>query len=309
MRTASQSPTAVALTWRHRAGAYYELCKPRVVMLMVFTAIVGELLADPRGLPLNALVFGNLGIAMCAGAAAAINHILDREIDARMLRTRRRPLPRGRITTANALAFAALLGAAGLALLWFVVNPLTAALTFASLMGYAVIYTGFLKRATSQNIVIGGLAGAAPPLLGWTAVTGQVSMMPLLLLLIVFVWTPPHFWPLAIQRRDDYAEVDMPMLPVTHGDTYTRWQILFYTALLVATTTLPFIFGLSGPLYLFGALALGGRFLWHAVNLLMAGTRARPISVFHFSITYLMLLFVAFLADSYLMALLGTQMV
>ena len=308
MRAGSQ-PQAVSHAWRQTAGDYYELCKPRVVMLMVFTAIVGELLAEPLGLPLNALVFGNLGIAMCAGAAAAINHILDREIDARMHRTRRRPLPRGRITTANALTFAALLGAAGLALLWFVVNPLTAVLTFASLIGYAVIYTGILKRATSQNIVIGGLAGAAPPLLGWTAVTGQVSLMPLLLLLIVFVWTPPHFWPLAIQRRDDYAEVNMPMLPVTHGDIYTRWQILFYTALLVAVTTLPFIFGLSGLLYLAGALVLGGRFLWHAVNLLTADARARPVSVFHYSITYLMLLFAAFLADSYLMVFFGTAII
>ena len=266
---------------------------------MVICDMVGEVRAVPLARAPARLCVAQFGRGMCAGARAAFSHSRDRETDARMHRTRRRPRPRGRITTANALTFAALLGAAGLALLWFVVNPLTAVLTFASLIGYAVIYTGILKRATSQNIVIGGLAGAAPPLLGWTAVTGQVSLMPLLLLLIVFVWTPPHFWPLAIQRRDDYAEVNMPMLPVTHGDIYTRWQILFYTALLVAVTTLPFIFGLSGLLYLAGALVLGGRFLWHAVNLLTADARARPVSVFHYSITYSMLLFAAFLAYSY----------
>lgn len=291
-------PAVVAAPARRAAfGDYLELCKPKVVAVMIFTAVIGELLAAPGGLPLNALVLGNLGIALAAGSAAAINHLLDRQIDRRMARTHRRPIPSGTVSTRNAAVFAAAIGAAGLGILFVFVNALTALLTFASLMGYAFIYTGFLKRATSQNIVIGGLAGAAPPLLGWTAVTGHVSTLPVLLVTIVFVWTPPHFWPLAIQRQHDYRRVDIPMLPVTHGDRYTRWQIFFYTLLLVAVTVLPTVLGLAGPLYLAGALALGGGFLYHAVAMLVSTDQRRPMRTFRYSITYILALFGALLVD------------
>ncbi|MFL6607338.1 MAG: heme o synthase, partial [Pseudomonas sp.] len=229
---------------------YLELTKPKVVVLMLITSLVGMFLATRAGVPWTVLVFGNLGIALCAGGAAAVNHVVDRRIDAVMARTHKRPLAEGRVSPAAALTFALALAVAGQAILLIFTNALTAWLTLASLLGYAVIYTGFLKRATPQNIVIGGLAGAAPPLLGWVAATGHVSAEPLLLVLIIFAWTPPHFWALAIHRKEEYAKADIPMLPVTHGVEYTRWQILFYTVLLVVVTVLPFAAGMSGWFYL-----------------------------------------------------------
>lgn len=298
-------PAAVPAPTGGLVTTYLELCKPTVVAVMIFTALVGELLADPLSLPVRALVFGNLGIAMAAGSAAAINHLIDRRIDARMARTLRRPIPTGVIPTGHALAFALVLGTAGLTLLYTLVNPLTAGLTFASLIGYAVVYTGFLKRATSQNIVIGGLAGAAPPLLGWTAVTDQIEALPVLLVMIVFVWTPPHFWPLAIHRVEDYRRADVPMLPVTHGEAHTRWQVLFYTALLGAVTLVPVLMGLTGFIYPAAALTLGGMFLWYSGSMLVSSDASWPMRTFRFSIIYILLLFGAFLADSYVSALLG----
>lgn len=283
-----------------RLQAYYTLCKPRVVVLMLFTALVGEVAARPHGVPFNALVWGNLGIGLCAAGAAAINHIIDRRIDARMSRTARRPLPKGAVGTLEALGFALSLSIAGFIALYTAVNPLTAWLTLAALLGYALVYTGFLKRATSQNIVIGGLAGAAPPLLGWTAVTGQVDVLALQMVAIIFVWTPPHFWPLALYKKSDYAEVGIPMLPITHGEDHTRWQILFYTILLVMVSALPTISGYTGWLYLSAALLLGARFAWHALLLLKGANPKAPMRMFTFSITYLFLLFAALLADLYL---------
>ncbi len=279
---------------------YYELCKPGVVALMVFTAVVGELLARPGELPWVALTAGNLGIALAAASAAAINHLMDRRIDAQMARTRGRPLPTGSIRTTHATIFAGVLGVLGLGILYFLVNPLTAGLTFCSLIGYAVVYTMYLKRATPQNIVIGGAAGAAPPVLGWVAVTGSIDPHPLLLFLVIFTWTPPHFWALAIHRRDEYAKADIPMLPVTHGDRFTRWQVLFYTVLLVAVTTLPFVTGMSGPVYFAGAMLLGAGYLYYAVALLVSANPALPMRAFGFSILYLMALFALLLFDRYL---------
>ncbi len=284
------------LAWRH----YLALTKPRVVALIVFTAVVGTLLASPGLPPIRALVWGNLGIALAAACAAALNHVLDRRIDAQMSRTRGRPLPRGQLTERQALSFAAVLGFLSMAILGLLVNPLTAALTFVSLIGYAVIYTVWLKRATSQNIVIGGAAGAAPPVLGWTAVTGSVDANALLLFLIIFAWTPPHFWALAIARRDEYAQAGIPMLPVTHGEDYTRLHVLLYTILLVAVTALPFLTGMSGLIYLAAALVLNAMFLYYALILKITAHRDLPMRVFRFSVTYLMWLFAALLADHYL---------
>jgi protoheme IX farnesyltransferase len=292
------APRSGAL-WRR----YLELTKPRVVALIVFTAIVGTLLASPGMPPLDALVWGNLGIALAAACAATINHVLDRRIDEQMARTRARPLPAGTLSERNALAFAALLGVSAMAVLAFLVNLLTAALTFLSLIGYAVIYTVWLKRATSQNIVIGGAAGAAPPVLGWAAVTNSIDPNALLLFLIIFVWTPPHFWALAIARRDEYARAGIPMLPVTHGVDYTRLQVLLYTVLLTVVTLLPFVTGMSGLLYLAAALLLNGIFLYYALILKLSHRAELPMRVFHFSVTYLMWLFAALLVDHYLPAL------
>ena len=282
--------------WRR----YLELTKPRVVSLITFTAIVGTLLASPGLPPWDALVFGNLGIALAAACAATLNHILDRRIDEQMARTRGRPLPTGQLTEGRALGFAAVLGVAAMALLAFLVNLLTAALTFLSLIGYAVIYTLWLKRATSQNIVIGGAAGAAPPVLGWTAVTGHVDPDALLLFLIIFAWTPPHFWALAIARREEYARAGIPMLPVTHGVAYTRLQVLLYTVLLTVVTLLPYLTRMSGLLYLAAALVLNGFFLYYALALKITAREELPMRVFRFSVTYLMWLFAALLADHYL---------
>lgn len=282
--------------WRH----YLALTKPRVVSLIMFTAVVGMLLAVPGAPPLNALLFGTLGIACASACAATLNHVLDRRIDAQMSRTRGRPLPRGKLTERQALVFAAILGIVSMSVLAFLVNPLTALLTFLSLIGYAVVYTVWLKRATSQNIVIGGAAGAAPPVLGWTAVTGSVDPNALLLFLIIFVWTPPHFWALAINRRDDYARAGIPMLPVTHGIEYTRLHVLLYTVLLVAVTLMPFLTRMSGLIYLGAALVLNTVFLYYALALKMTARKELPMRVFRYSVTYLMWLFAALLIDHYL---------
>jgi protoheme IX farnesyltransferase len=282
--------------WR----SFYELTKPRVVMLIVFTSIVGTLLAVPGLPPLDALIFGNLGIGLAAASAAVINHVLDERIDAQMSRTKRRPLPTGKLSSRAALAFAFVLCVLSMGILLSLVNVLTALLTFASLIGYAIIYTVWLKRATSQNIVIGGAAGAAPPVLGWAAVTGTVEPNALLLFLIVFVWTPPHFWALAIARKDEYAKVGIPMLPVTHGVAFTRLQVLLYTLLLVAVTLMPFVTGMSGLLYLGAALVLNSMFVWHAFQLKISERAHLPMKVFRFSISYLMWLFAALLVDHYL---------
>jgi heme o synthase len=292
---------AASATWRD----YFELTKPRVVALIVLTAVVGTLLAA-RGLPpLDALIFGNLGIALSAAAAAAINHVLDRRIDALMARTRKRPLPSGHLAPTQALAFVLLLALTSMVILVAFVNVLTAALTFASLIVYAVVYTVWLKRATPQNIVIGGAAGAAPPVLGWVAVTNHIDPHALLLFLIIFAWTPPHFWALAIARRHDYAKADIPMLPVTHGVEFTRLHVLLYTVILCVVTLLPYMTGMSGLIYLGAALLLDARFLWHAIALKLARRDEQPMRMFRFSITYLMWLFLALLLDHYLPTALG----
>ena len=281
---------------------YYELTKPRVVMLIVFTAIVGMFLAVPGWPGTTALLLGTLGIGLAASGAAVFNHILDARIDIHMLRTRERPLPQGRVSERNALMFASMLCIISMIVLWFLVNPLTAVLTFCSLIGYAVVYTVFLKRATPQNIVIGGAAGAAPPVLGWTAVTNEIHAGALLLFLIVFVWTPPHFWALAIARKDEYAKVNIPMLPVTHGETYTRLNILLYTILLVLVTILPYLIGMSGLIYLLSALVLGAVFLYYAIRMKVdTDNLALPMQTFKYSITYLGFLFTALLIDHYLL--------
>jgi len=283
-------------TWRD----YLALTKPKVVALIVLTAIVGTLLATPGVPPLDALVFGNVGIALAAASAAAVNHVLDRRIDARMARTRGRPIPTGVLDYRQALLFAAVLAAASMLILLLLVNALTAALTFASLIGYAVVYTVWLKRATPQNIVIGGAAGAAPPVLGWAAVTNSVDPHALLLFLIIFAWTPPHFWALAIARRNDYAKVEIPMLPVTHGVEFTRLHVMLYTVILCLVTLLPYLTGMSGLIYLAAALVLNGRFLAQAIALKVTRRDDLPMRMFRFSISYLMWLFLALLVDHYL---------
>jgi protoheme IX farnesyltransferase len=285
----------VTIRWRE----YYELTKPKVVALIVFTALVGMFLATPGLVPWSALVFGTLGIALSAGSAAAINHLLDQRVDALMARTCQRPLPTGHLEPIRALIFALLLGGVGLTFLTVFVNPLTAFLTFSSLIGYAVIYTVYLKRATPQNIVIGGAAGAAPPVLGWTAVTGQLDPHALLLFLIIFAWTPPHFWALAIHRHKEYEKVGIPMLPVTHGVDFTRLHILLYSILLVAVTVLPFATHMSGIVYLVGALGLGIGFLYHAIRLYTTASNKQAIKTFAYSIVYLMGLFAFLLVDHY----------
>ncbi|MGQ0618756.1 MAG: heme o synthase [Panacagrimonas sp.] len=296
--------TVVATMHRSRVRDYYELCKPRVVMLIVFTAIVGMFLAVPGLPPVAALVWGTLGIALQAASAAAVNQIIDRNIDRRMARTCGRPLVTGALGMTASIAFATLLGLAGFAMLWFLVNPLTAWLTQFTLIGYAGIYTLYLKRATPQNIVIGGAAGAAPPVLGWVAATGEIHGHALILFLIIFIWTPPHFWALAIERRDEYAKADIPMLPVTHGIEFTKTQVLLYTVLLTVVTVLPFVTGMSGLLYLVGALALDAVFLDHAIRLKWKPVPGLPMKTFGYSIVYLMGIFTLLLVDHYLAALL-----
>ncbi|MDH3768942.1 MAG: heme o synthase, partial [Gammaproteobacteria bacterium] len=256
-----------ALSTTNRLGSYFALCKPRVVSMIVFTAMVGMLLSTPGLVPLDTFLFASLGIGLAAASAAAINHVLDRRIDERMSRTRRRPLPQGILNEKQALSFAMMLGLIAMLVLVYFVNPLTALLTFCSLIGYAVIYTAFLKHATPQNIVIGGAAGAAPPVLGWTAISGQIDPHALLLFVIIFTWTPPHFWALAISRRKEYMNAGVPMLPVTHGEAFTRLHILLYTLLLVIASVLPYLTGMSGAVYLAGVLVLDAGFLYYAVAL------------------------------------------
>ena len=282
-----------------QAGVYLELTKPRVVALIVFTAVVGMFLATPGFVPLNVCVLATLGISLAAGSAAAFNHILDQRADAIMARTRARPLPTGKLTPRHAVIFAAILAFLSMTTLVFGVNTLTAALTFLSLIGYSVIYTLFLKPATPQNIVIGGAAGAAPPVLGWTAVTGNVSTDALLLFLIIFVWTPPHFWSLALYREQEYAKVGIPMLPVTHGSKFTRQYILFYTILLAVVTVMPFASRMSGLLYLIGAVALNAGFIAHAWKLYRNYSDALARKTFGYSIQYLAALFALLLVDHY----------
>ena len=290
---------------RGKAGEYWALTKPRVVALLVFTALVGMFLAVPGLPPLKESVAGLAGIWLAAASAAAINHLIDQRIDKVMARTAHRPLATGALRPAQVLVFALALGVAAMVILVVLVNPLTAAPTFASLIGYAVIYTGFLKRATPQNIVIGGIAGAAPPLLGWAAVTGMQGQWDwahaLLLVLIIFVWTPPHFWALAIFRREDYARALVPMLPVTHGVPYTRWQILIYTVVLVLVTLVPTAIGMSGLFYLGGAVVLGLVFLWYAWRMLDPPDEMFAMRMFGYSIVYLMALFAFLLIDHWLL--------
>ena len=278
---------------------YLELTKPRVVALMILTSCIGMLLSVPGMVPLDTVVLGNIGIAFCAGAAAVINHVVDRKIDIKMARTLNRPVARGRVQPYQALLFSAILGVAGMAILLVFINALTAWLTLASLFGYAVVYTSYLKRATPQNIVIGGLAGAVPPLLGWTAVTGEIHGHALLLVLIIFAWTPPHFWALAVHRKDEYAKAEIPMLPVTHGEKYTKLNILLYTIIMILVTLLPFATGMSGWLYLCGALILGAGFLYWAIVMMIGKQPDAGMDTFRYSIIYLMALFVIMLLDHY----------
>jgi len=283
-------------SWRD----YLALCKPKVVALIVFTAVVGMFLATPGMVPPPILCFATLGIGLAAASAAAINHVADHRIDALMRRTQNRPLPQGELSKAQALSFAAVLGISSMVLLVAQVNALTAGLTFLSLIGYAVVYTLYLKRATPQNIVIGGAAGAAPPVLGWTAVTGYVDPHSLLLFLIIFAWTPPHFWALAIYRRHEYAKADVPMLPITHGVDFTRLQILLYTIILTIVSLLPFVTYMSGPVYLAAVLPLDAIFLYYAVRMLADTNEVIALRTFTFSIVYLMALFLALFIDHYL---------
>ncbi|MDA1073491.1 MAG: heme o synthase [Proteobacteria bacterium] len=279
---------------------FIELTKPRVVLLMLLCAVVGMFLATPGMVPLPVLLIGTLGIGLVAASAAVVNHIADREVDAGMARTQNRPVAAGRLDRRAALIFSALLGITGMVILYVWINPLTAWLNLASWVGYGLIYTLYLKRATPQNIVIGGLFGAAPPLFGWTAVTGAIEPGGLLLVMIIFAWTPPHFWALALERKDEYAEAGIPMLPVTHGDAYTRLHILFYTIILIASSVLPFVIGMSGLVYLVGALSLGGGFLYWAIVLLINRNPRAPMETFKYSIVYLGLLFGLLLVDHYL---------
>jgi protoheme IX farnesyltransferase len=283
------------LNWRD----YLELCKPRVVALMLLTVIVGMYLATPGWVALSILWPTLVGISFCAASAAAINHLVDKRIDAIMARTKKRPVAQGRVTVKQALYFASLMGSLGLIILTLFVNYLTAILALVTIIGYAGIYTGYLKRATPQNIVIGGLAGAAPPLLGWTAITNQLDPEALLLVLIIFIWTPPHFWALAIYRFEEYKHAEIPMLPVTHGIAFTKLNILLYTILLMVVSVLPFVIGMSGWLYLGGALLLGSRFLYWTILLCRHEKPLFALRTFRFSIVYLMMLFVFLLVDHY----------
>ena len=282
-------------SWRD----YLEMCKPRVVLLMLLCAIVGMFLATPGMVPVDIIVPGLLGIGLVAGSAAVVNHIADAHIDAQMARTQNRPIAKGRINPSQGIIFSAVIGLTGMLVLWFAVNPLTAWLNLASWIGYGFVYTFFLKRATPQNIVIGGLFGAAPPLFGWTAVTNSVDAGGLLLVLIIFAWTPPHFWALALDRKEEYAKVGIPMLPVTHGDTSTCLHILFYTIMLVLSTLIPFLIGMSGLIYLVGALGLGGVFVYWAGVLVRNNSPRAPMQTFRYSIVYLGLLFTLLLVDHY----------
>jgi len=299
MKAQASSSSAADLSIRQVMHAYYELTKPRVVALIVFTAIVGMFLATEGMVPLPVLVFGGLGIGLSAASGAAFNHLLDRRADRIMARTSGRPLPTGSVRTGPAVMFALALAALSVVLLITQINVLTAVLSFASMIGYAVVYTVWLKHATPQNIVIGGAAGAMPPVLGWSAVTGVVSSDALLLFLIIFCWTPPHFWALALYRRDEYAAAGIPMLPVTHGERHTLLQMVLYTILLIAVSVLPFATGMSGAMYLVGTLILGGIFLAYVVRLFRRYSDSLAKQTFGFSIQYLAMLFALMLVDHY----------
>ena len=288
-------------TARSSFNNFLALCKPRVTMLIVFTAMIGMFLATPGMVPLNILLAATIGIGMASGAAAAFNCLVEQAIDAKMARTRGRPLPTGQVTSKQTFIFASIMASIGLAILYIFVNPLTMWLTLATFVGYAVIYTVFLKPATPLNIVIGGLSGAMPPALGWAAVTGNVSAEAWILVLIIFAWTPPHFWALALYRREEYAKSGLPMLPVTHGEEYTRLQILLYTIILVAVTLMPFAMRMSGFIYLGSAMLLNAVFMWYALSLYRKYSDALAKSMFKFSILYLTLLFASLLVDHYWM--------
>jgi protoheme IX farnesyltransferase len=290
-----QSPALPA--WRD----YYEMCKPRVVLLMLLCTLVGMFLATSAWVSVSLIVNCLLGVALVAGSAAALNHLIDASVDQKMARTENRPVAQGRVTTVQGLIFVGITGALGLAILAIAVNPLTAWLNFFSWLGYGLIYTLYLKRATSQNIVIGGLFGAAPPLFGWTAVTNSIDGGGLLLVLIIFAWTPPHFWALAIDRLEEYKKVDIPMLPITHGVAYTKLHIVLYTILLIITSVLPFVIGMSNVFYLVSALALGAGFLYWSLMMFWDRNPDAPIETFKYSILYLALLFLALLIDHYMM--------
>jgi len=299
------SATLLSPSNASRPQQFLQLTKPRVVSLIVFTAVIGMFLAVPaEGLSSPhfwaAALFATLGIALVAGAAAAVNCLVEQKIDAVMARTRARPLPMGTITSQETLLFSGTVGGVGLTLLYLLVNPLTMWLTLATFVGYAVVYTILLKPLTPQNIVIGGASGAMPPVLGWAAVTGTISHDALLLFLIIFAWTPPHFWALALYRKNEYARAGIPMLPVTHGDRFTRLHVLFYTVVLVAVTLLPFCTRMSGMIYLAAAAGLGGWFLIYAVRICVAYSDELAQRTFRYSILYLSLLFAALLADHYL---------
>jgi protoheme IX farnesyltransferase len=293
------SSSFAGVTLASRFGQFYELTKPRVVSLIVFTAVIGMFLATPGMVPLQALLAGTLGIALTAGAAAAVNCLVEQRIDALMTRTRARPLPRGQVTSLQTLVFAGIVGGAGLTILYQWVNALTMWLTLATFIGYAIVYTVVLKPMTPQNIVIGGASGAMPPVLGWTAVTGEIAADALLLFLIIFAWTPPHFWALALYRRHDYARAGVPMLPVTHGDRFTRLHVLLYTVILAAVTLMPFVTRMSGVLYLAAVLVLDAVFLWYAVRIYIAYSDRLAQRTFRYSIFYLTALFAALLLDHY----------
>ncbi len=293
MNETTSTPSA---SWRD----YYELCKPRVVYLMILTSLVGMFLAVPGMVPVDVLILGNLGIALVAASGAVVNHLIDRKIDIKMARTHNRPVAQGRVDPMQAAMFALTIGVAGMAIMLIWVNALSAWLTLASFIGYAFIYTGYLKHATPQNIVIGGLAGAMPPLLGWSAVSNTVDPNAVILVLIIFAWTPPHFWALAIHRKDDYANSGVPMLPVTHGERVTKIHILVYTLILIATSTLPYFSGLSGLTYLAVALLSGAGFLYYACKLMFRPVASTPMDTFRYSIIYLAILFVALMIDHYL---------
>lgn len=278
---------------------YLEICKPRVVLLMLVCALVGMFLATEGMVAIDVIIFGTLGIGLVASSAAGLNHLLDSSVDARMARTRNRPVAQGRLTNLQGSLFVGVTGITGMVILAFLVNPLTAWLNLASWVGYGLIYSMYLKRATPQNIVIGGLFGAAPPLFGWTAVTNSVDAGGLLLVLIIFAWTPPHFWALAIEREKEYRQVEIPMLPVTHGILYTKIHILLYTLIMIVISVLPYLIGMSNFVYLFAALALGGGFLFWSIVMLMGKNSKAPMETFRYSIFYLFALFVALLVDHY----------
>ena len=299
-----ENQTAVVTHFR-KWPQYLQLCKPKVVLLIIFTALVGMLLAVPGALPLSKIIFSTVGIGLAAASGAAINQLIEQHTDAIMLRTMNRPLPKQELRTIHALVFALILCLISILILVYKVNLLTALLTFMSLIGYAIIYTMFLKRATPQNIVLGGAAGATPPLLGWVAMTGEVSTEALLLFLIIFMWTPPHFWALAIRRRDEYAKAGIPMLPVTHGVPFTKLQIVLYTLLLLAVSLLPFAIYMSGVIYLVAAIALGIGFLRHAIILYRSDNDSNAMKTFNFSIFYLSTLFTFLLLDHYARILLN----